>query len=584
MPKSETYWKNRANQRFAESEKYSEAQINRIWGIYNEAQKDLQKMINEIYSSYAGQSGLDREMMERIINSADLKQLINQVKKESGKDITEQVMRNYKGRINRLQALQLRLQAKAEQLTNKVENAATATLKSVTEQSYRRTMYDIGKAENFNSASFATLDDRTIDQMLKTKWVANGNYSQRIWKNENQLVNKLDSLLTRGAMTGMSYERMSMELRQSFQTEKYKADRLIRTEMAYFHNEAEKECYEDLGIDQYIYIATLDDRTSEVCRDLDGKVFKTKDGQAGKNMPPMHPNCRSTTGPYYDDDNIEEWTRRARNDEGKNEVIKYKTYREWEADLAKQGKTPGPIKGMEPNDYNKEQYERYTKVLGDMVPGTLEEFVKLKGNPEQWNDLKAKYRTVNRYKVDYGHVEPKTILELDKIALKNKDSFTNSALRRDGNIATLKIDNKIFIASSKIDNRESKNYSKFAGDKEKLVFLSEKPAYITAKKGDMVDGKKSKHDRAKDTEAKMFEFIRETHTDKNASFEFTILSERNMCESCRGVYEQFMIEYPNAKVNVVSGKQITKTKIIDGEEKEIEVSPWDWRKRASVQK
>lgn len=139
-------------------------------------------MINEIYSSYAGQSGLDREMMERIINSADLKQLINQVKKESGKDITEQVMRNYKGRINRLQALQLRLQAKAEQLTNKVENAATATLKSVTEQSYRRTMYDIGKAENFNSASFATLDDRTIDQMLKTKWVANGNYSQRIWK------------------------------------------------------------------------------------------------------------------------------------------------------------------------------------------------------------------------------------------------------------------------------------------------------------------------------------------------------------------------------------------------------------------
>lgn len=330
MPKSETYWKNRANQRFAESEKYSEAQINRIWGIYNEAQKDLQKMIDEIYSSYAGQSGLDREMMERIINSADLKQLINQVKKESGKDITEQVMRNYKGRINRLQALQLRLQAKAEQLTNKVENAATATLKSVTEQSYRRTMYDIGKAENFNSASFATLDDRTIDQMLKTKWVANGNYSQRIWKNENQLVNKLDSLLTRGAMTGMSYERMSMELRQSFQTEKYKADRLIRTEMAYFHNEAEKECYEDLGIDQYIYIATLDDRTSDICRDLDGKVFKTKDGQAGKNMPPMHPNCRSTTGPYYDDDNIEEWTRRARNDEGKNEVIKYQTYREWE--------------------------------------------------------------------------------------------------------------------------------------------------------------------------------------------------------------------------------------------------------------
>jgi hypothetical protein len=32
---------------------------------------------------------------------------------------------------------------------------------------------------------------------------------------------------------------------------------------------------------------------------MDGKVFKTEDAQAGKNLPAMHPNCRSTTIPYF---------------------------------------------------------------------------------------------------------------------------------------------------------------------------------------------------------------------------------------------------------------------------------------------
>lgn len=38
------------------------------------------------------------------------------------------------------------------------------------------------------------------------------------------------------------------------------------------------------------------------------------------------------------------------------------------------------------------------------------------------------------------------------------------------------------------------------------------------------------------------------------TFEVTILSEKHICESCRGVVDQFTKMYPNAKVNIVSGK------------------------------
>lgn len=38
-------------------------------------------------------------------------------------------------------------------------------------------------------------------------------------------------------------------------------------------------------------------RSRLVCRELDGKVFKRNSAQAGVNLPPMHPFCRSTTLP-----------------------------------------------------------------------------------------------------------------------------------------------------------------------------------------------------------------------------------------------------------------------------------------------
>lgn len=89
----------------------------------------------------------------------------------------------------------------------------------------------------------------------------------------------------------------------------------------------------------------------------------------------------------------------------------------------------------------------------------------------------------------------------------------------------------------------------------------------------------NRYDRSKDSEAKFFEYIKTLHSNKNDAFEITILSERNMCESCRGVFAQFTEEYPNAIVNVVSGRVMHKKKNRDDEEVEVEISPWDWRKR-----
>ena len=68
---------------------------------------------------------------------------------------------------------------------------------------------------------------------------------------------------------------------------------IVRTTVNQVTNTASQAVYKanpDVT-EEYRYVATLDSRTSPVCRDLDGQVFKYNEGP----VPPQHFGCRSTT-------------------------------------------------------------------------------------------------------------------------------------------------------------------------------------------------------------------------------------------------------------------------------------------------
>lgn len=69
---------------------------------------------------------------------------------------------------------------------------------------------------------------------------------------------------------------------------------IARTETVKLANEGLKNMYIENDITSYRYLAAIDDRTSDICQELNGQVFLTKDGTPGVNMPPMHVNCRSS--------------------------------------------------------------------------------------------------------------------------------------------------------------------------------------------------------------------------------------------------------------------------------------------------
>lgn len=70
---------------------------------------------------------------------------------------------------------------------------------------------------------------------------------------------------------------------------------VIRTALSHVSNEARNETYRqnDDIIEKYEIVATLDSRTSTICRGLDGQEYEIGKGP----IPPFHPNCRTTTAP-----------------------------------------------------------------------------------------------------------------------------------------------------------------------------------------------------------------------------------------------------------------------------------------------
>ena len=232
----------------------------------------------------------------------------------------------YEYRMKRLNALLAKTQKKMQELYGVTLNDTTEFLRNIIPEAYYHTIFDIAQAVG-EQPVFSAVNTRLIDQIVNDQW-SGKNYSQRIWWNTSKLSEDVQQLLTTAAMSGESIYKTSRRLSERFGESMNNSVRLIRTETTYSCNQAELASYEELDIDRYKYVATLDTRTSPICQKLDGQIFNTKDAKAGVNLPAMHPNCRSTTIPYFKEGRPQ--FRTARDKDGKRiKVPADMKYDEW---------------------------------------------------------------------------------------------------------------------------------------------------------------------------------------------------------------------------------------------------------------
>lgn len=355
---SEKYWDERALKRLNDVEIQSDEHIKRIKKIYARANRDIKKQIANIYKNYSKETGLDIQTLKTLLSKRETDKFWKSLE---GKGLKQYVLDNYKARINRLEQLQGQLYARAKEVYGDELSNVYGHYRAVINESYNKTIYDtqIGTGYDF---SFNKLDDKTINAVLNAKWHG-GNYSTRIWGNTNILADRLSEILGGALISGQSMSKTIMEVQKAFDVGKYYAERLVRTETNHFNAEAEALAYEELGVERYVFVATLDNRTSEKCQNHDGKVYSFKDKKTGVNYPPLHPNCRSTTRGYLGEEEEKMLKRRAKNPiTGETEIIDNISYNEWK-------KKYTDVDSIEKADYSNLISQNHTVVNGKNIVG-----------------------------------------------------------------------------------------------------------------------------------------------------------------------------------------------------------------------
>lgn len=303
---------------------------------YIQTMNEIEKDIARWYQRFATNNEISLDQAKQLLKTNELKELQWSVEDyiKYGKEnaIDQRWMKELENassrvHISRLQSLQLQLQQHVERLYGEQIEGFEQLMKETYQDQYYHAAFEIQKGFEVGF-TLQALDEVQLTKVISKPWTADGTtFSGKIWRDKNLLLDTLHTELIQSKVRGESPQRMISVIQNKMNTSRSNATRLVLTESAFFSASAQKDAFKTLDVEQYEIIATLDSRTSDVCQSMDGKVFKLSDFEPGVTANPFHPRCRTTTAPYFEDDNSQ---RIARGNDGKTyHVPANMTYKEW---------------------------------------------------------------------------------------------------------------------------------------------------------------------------------------------------------------------------------------------------------------
>ena len=332
------YWKQRFTQLEAAQNRKGAGAYLEIEKQYKAAQNELEAQIARWYQRFADSNGISLAQAKQWLKGQDLaefkwgvKEYIKYGKENAINGVWMQELENASSKfhISRLEALQIQTQNSLETMFAQQMGTMKKALSDVYASGYYHTAYAVQQGFGLGW-DIAGLDQAQIEKVLSKPWAVDGyNFSTRIWNSKTKLIGEVHNELSKNLLTGADPQKAIDSLAKKMGTSKSNAGRLVMTEQAYFSSAAQKDCFNDLDVEEYEIVATLDSHTSDICRSLDGKVFKMSDYKPGVTAPPFHVYCRSTTAPHFKE-NFDAGERAARGADGKTYYVPDDvTYSEW---------------------------------------------------------------------------------------------------------------------------------------------------------------------------------------------------------------------------------------------------------------
>lgn len=134
-------------------------------------------------------------------------------------------------------------------------------------------------------------DKRMAYKIIKENW-NDKHYSERLYKDKLKLKKVLMKEISRGTNND-NYEDVIKRVSKRLDISLNNSKRLVDTEMTAVINRAQIEKGIKKRHTKFEFVAIIDDRTSDICRELNGKVFNIDELNIGVNAGPLHPYCRS---------------------------------------------------------------------------------------------------------------------------------------------------------------------------------------------------------------------------------------------------------------------------------------------------
>lgn len=393
MPKKSNYWIQRALERSRADIRSADEVVKTINDAFYNCLKEIEKEISALYYRYAEDNELDYDLANKLLTGDEYKSFRMGLEEymdliDSPEIQLELNTLSTRSRISHLEETFFNIQKQIDKAYIYQHEAVESLMKESLQTNYHRVIFDIGVATSESVIKdFHKLTIGEIVKEFERPW-SGKNFSERIWKNRAKLKDALEEEIVKMAISGADCTQAIESVAKKMDVSKRAAATLVHTEQAYFSSLGTLKAYSEMGVDEYIYVATLDLRTSDICRDLDHEVFSIKNAQAGVNYPPMHPRCRSTTAPYT---GAMEGTRTAR-DMFNNEVKVDKSlnYKEWHKKYVESDpKYLIEEKKWKNRHSDKKQFEKYKNLGYDGVK-LFDDFQKIKYNDtKEWDIVKG---------------------------------------------------------------------------------------------------------------------------------------------------------------------------------------------------
>ena len=388
-----TYWEKRAEMAVGRMESSVNGAVPELIQSFEKAKKELIKEIYAFYAKHASENGVSLAEAQKQLSFAELREFKGSLKeyerlaKNSIGTYDLQVANlSRKARITRLQALEAECDTILQRLYQEQEKLIQDVVKDVYTQEYYRSQFEIERYTGF-MYEFSKIPTSAIEQVIMTP-VFGADLSTRLWRQDMDTGFKIRQSLNEMFITGQPPQKFADDLQKiigardksgNLTGKKYEAYRVLYSEGAQALSQSQLQAYIDDDMEYYQIIATLDNKTSEICRSLDGCIFSvTKGGDvpqkyvkgdneyqrraydaksviSGINFPIFHPNCRTTTAVYIPNLKESKRTRMARDKDGKSARVKDMTYQEW---------YKGHVDRNKNNDIIKLE-ERYSNIKND---------------------------------------------------------------------------------------------------------------------------------------------------------------------------------------------------------------------------